>query len=180
MEPFDKPITFETLRVHYYTGRAYLIRSEYRHKVYGYQNGIMTDLGDLDQEEWTRLARQLIKDSGEEKLQANLLEWTKEQIHWLHRRQEQEQYALELHMLRTFDNPAWVDYVPFNRRYRPEVLETARLVWILTECCQTPGQVTLELLQKAGTGSEATICCPICGRHSRFRRCSPEEVSLDE
>lgn len=178
MESIDKPVTFEALRVHYYTGRSYLIRSEYRHKVYGLRQGMMTDLGDLDPDEWKRLAQQLIQDSGEEQLQANLMQWTSQHTPWLRKKQEFEQHVLELHMERVFDNPLWVDYVPFNRQYRPEVLETTRLVWILTECCQTPAQVTLERFEVAKS-RDNTLSCPFCGRLSQFRRCTSEEVSMN-
>lgn len=174
MKNKDKPITFETLRVHYYTGQSYLIRSEYRHKVYGSRNGIMTDLGDLDQEEWKRLAQQLIQSSGEVRLQAALLEWIQEKTHWIHGKQEQEQHALELHMSRIFDRPEWVDYIPFNRRYRPEVLKTASLAWIVTPCCQKPGQVTKEQLDRA-EHMDHRIFCPYCGRSTDYCICDPEE-----
>ena len=35
---------------------------------------------------------------------------------------------LQLHVDRIFDHPRWVDFVPFNRQYRPEILQTAHLV----------------------------------------------------
>ena len=40
-------LTFAALRVHYYTGRSYLISGEGRDKVFGYRHGVMTDIGDL-------------------------------------------------------------------------------------------------------------------------------------
>ena len=44
----EHALTFADLRVHYYTGRSYLISGEGRDKV-------MTDIGDLPEAEWTRL-----------------------------------------------------------------------------------------------------------------------------
>ncbi len=174
MDHTEKPITFANLRAHYGTFRSFVIRGEGRDRVYGSRVGVMTNLGDLEQKEWMQLARKLIRESGETQLQAELLEWIPEHMLWLHTKAEQEQYALELHMSRIFDDPEWADYIPFNRKYRPEVLDSARLVWILPECCQTPAQVTQEQLKRAGEGSEATICCPICGRWARFRNRSLE------
>lgn len=174
MNHTEKTLTFENLRVRYGTSRSYIIREEGRNRVYGTRIGVMTNLGDLDQEEWKRLAQQLIQSSGEERLQAALLEWTQEKTRWLHGKQEQEQYALELHMSRIFDQPEWVDYIPFNRRYRPEALDTARLAWIVTPCCRKPGQVTKEQLDKAER-MDHQIFCPHCGRSIDYRICDPEE-----
>ena len=62
----EHALTFADLRVHYYTGRSYLISGEGRDKVFGYRHGVMTDIGDLPEAEWTRLAKQLIRQSGEQ------------------------------------------------------------------------------------------------------------------
>ena len=45
-------LTFADLRVHYGTGRAFLIRQEYRRNVYGYRKGVKTDLVDLEEKDW--------------------------------------------------------------------------------------------------------------------------------
>ena len=57
----EHALTFAALRVHYYTGRSCLISGEGRNKVFGYRHGVMTDIGDLPEAEWTRLAKQLIR-----------------------------------------------------------------------------------------------------------------------
>lgn len=64
----EHALTFADLRVHYYTGRSYLISGEGRNKVFGYRHGVMTDIGDLPEAEWTRLAKRLIRQSGEQEL----------------------------------------------------------------------------------------------------------------
>lgn len=171
-------VTCLDLRVHYRTGRAFLIRQEGRTKTYGYRNGVQTDLGDLEEKDWIQLAASLIRKSGEQQLHEELLEW--EQAHnYVHdSRKEIEFRALELHMARIFDEPLWVDYIPFNRKYRPEVLASARLVWVKTECCGRPGQITQERLERAVSGTYG-IPCPFCGRWSAFQVCTPEEVRED-
>lgn len=68
----EHALTFADLRVHYYTGRSYLISGEGRDKVFGYRHGVMTDIGDLPEAEWTRLAKQLIRQSGEQELYQQL------------------------------------------------------------------------------------------------------------
>ena len=118
----------------------------------------------------------MILKSGEQQLQKNLLEWEQEHNYCKSFLKEMEMTALELHMARIFDDPLWVDYIPFNRRYRPEVLESARLVWVQTECCRVPGQITQEQLDQSA-GNALGITCPICGRCSPFQVCTPKEVS---
>ena len=142
-------LTFSDLRVHYGTGRAFLVRQEGRKKIYGYRKGIKTDVGDLEEKDWIQLASDLILKSGEQQMQKNLLEWEQEHDYCHSSRKEMEMTALELHMARIFDDPLWVDYIPFNRKYRPEVLHSARLVWVKTECCGIPGQITQEQLDKS-------------------------------
>ena len=78
----EHALTFADLRVHYYTGRSYLISGEGRDKVFGYRHGVMTDIGDLPEAEWTRLAKQLIRQSGEQELYQQLFAWEREQSHW--------------------------------------------------------------------------------------------------
>lgn len=170
------PITFETLRVCYGTGRSYLIRTEGRHKVHGYRKGVLTELGDLELEEWRRLAMELVQTSQEQQLYQNLLEWR--QTHNCRRRSgtELETDALELHMRRIFDNPLWVDYIPFNRKYRPEKLEPSRLVWVKTECCGKPGEVTKERLEY----EDGCIPCPVCGRWSAFEFCPDDKKQTEK
>ena len=169
-------LTFADLRVHYGTGRAFLIRQEYRRNVYGYRKGVKTDLGDLEEKDWIQLATGLILKSGEQQLQKNLLEWEQEHNYCKSSPKEMEMTALELHMARIFDDPLWVAYIPFNRKYRPEVLESARLVWVQTECCGIPGQITQEQLDQSA-GNALGITCQICGRCSQFQVCTPKEVS---
>lgn len=114
-------VTFSDLRIHYRTGRAYLIRQEGRTKTYGYRKGMQTDLGDLEENTWVQLVSGLIQTSGEQQLQKDLLEWEQEHNYCHNSRKEMEIHVLELYTDRIFDNPLWVDYIPFNRKYRPEV-----------------------------------------------------------
>lgn len=169
-------VTFSDLRIHYRTGRAYLIRQEGRTKTYGYRKGMQTDLGDLEENTWVQLVSGLIQTSGEQQLQKGLLEWEQEHNYCHNSRKEMEIHVLELYTDRIFDNPLWVDYIPFNRKYRPEVLASAKLVWIQTECCKIPAQITQEQLEK-NTSNTYGVPCPLCGRWSAFHICPPEEVS---
>lgn len=171
-------LTFEDLRCHFRTGRSYVISGTGRDRKTGYRTGIQTDVGDIEVSEWKMLMKDLIRRSDEEILYELLFQWVSQTMLWLHTKQEQELEALELHAMRIFDNPLWVDYIPFNRKYRPEVLASAKLVWIQTDCCRTPAQITQEQLEK-NTSNTYGVPCPLCGRWSAFHVCPPEEVSED-
>ena len=73
--------------------------------------------------------------------------------------------ALQLHTSRIFDNPQWVGYLPFNKRYRPEVWDAANIVFVRMECCPEPGAVTQEQIDRSYMGQ---IACPHCGRWNTF------------
>ena len=73
--------------------------------------------------------------------------------------------ALQLHIDRVFDNPQWGGYLPFNKRYRPEVWQAAHIVYVRNECCHKISPVTQEQIDHAYNG---TIPCPHCGRWSEF------------
>lgn len=56
-------------------------------------------------------------------------------------------------------------YLPFNKRYRPEVWRAAHIVYVRNECCHKISPVTQEQIDHAYNG---TIPCPHCGRWSEF------------
>lgn len=112
--------TFEDLRAHFGTGRSYIKSGSGRDAVYGYRSGIMTNIGDIEENEWAQLMVDLIIRSGETALQEQLRLWAKEHCAWLHTKKEVERYALEIHATRLFDNPQWADYELFNREYRSQ------------------------------------------------------------
>lgn len=157
-------IKFSDLRVHYETGRAYTIKLNGYGKRTAYRNGKMTDIGDIESNKWCALMRELIHREKEDFLQADLTEWYHE-YPALRDRKRLEEYTLELHAARVFDDEAWVDFVPFNRKYRPKVLEDIELIRVETMCCKKACQVTQRQIECAYDGK---ICCPYCGRYSEF------------
>ena len=126
---------------------------------------VKTRAGEIERQQWQGMVRKLICDAGEEDLFLHLLEWTKEKTHWLRTERDQQNYALELHASRIFDNEDWVGFVPFNRKYRPERLASAGLASVTTECCGKECITTLAQL-KNGNG---VVCCPFCGRFSKYK-----------
>ena len=115
-------LSFSDLRVHYFTGVSVHRLGDQHSKSSGYRNGVMTGIGDLEFPVWETLVRDLIHRSGEDELLNSLITWL-EATPWLRTECDKELYALELHAGRIFDNPDWVDYVSFNRKYRPDKLQ---------------------------------------------------------
>ena len=130
-------LSFSDLKVRYFTGRSILISDTGQGKRYQYRNGCMTALGDLEISEWREMITELIAYRSEQELQKQLYEWCAEHTPWLHGKSEITDYALECHAARLFDDPLWADYIPFNRKYRPNVLDSAELIWAKTACCGT-------------------------------------------
>ncbi len=138
-----------------------------------YRQGVLTPIGDVRLDVWYELTEAIIRRDGEQPLLDSLVEWlsahnyteeTPAQIHY---------HALELHSSRLFDRPQWVDYIPFNRLYRPEHLEQAHIVTIIPACCPEPGQVTQEQIDGAYCGM---VACPHCGRWSPYLESGPDSL----
>lgn len=125
----------------------------------------MTNLGDLELSQWITLAQQVIEKYGEENLFTQLASWEKEHNPYPYSKSELLQKVLSLHIARIFDNPFWVDYVSFNEKNRPEVLDRSTLVRVQTDCCSTPCYTTKEII---GRQMDNRIPCPICGRWNSF------------
>ena len=136
-----------------------------REKEYGSWIGVKTQLGEIEEKVWYQAAEKLIQQKEEKELLRYLTQWYSERNFLKGSAGDIRKKALRLHVDRIFDNPRWVDFVPFNHRYRPEVLKTAHLVTVVNECCQEPGVVTQEQIDAAHAG---TIACPCCGRWSHF------------
>ena len=119
--PNRDQLTHKDLHAHFSTGQSILLSGSGRDKKYGYRNGIQTDLGDIRNDVWRDLVRELIVRSHEEDLFDKLLEWEKEHTYWLKTKAELEHYTLELYAARIFDNPKWVDYAHNNTIKRKEV-----------------------------------------------------------
>ena len=157
-------LEFEDLRWKYGTFQSVSAGSG-RDKKYSSWSGVKTRIGEIEKSVWYQAAERLIREKGEHELLGYLTKWCSERNVLKESAGEIRKKALQLHVDRIFDNPRWVDFVPFNHRYRPEVLKTARLVTVVSECCQQPGVVTQEQIDAA---CEGTIACPRCGRWSHF------------
>lgn len=169
----ENALTFADLRVHYYTGRSYLISGEGRSKVFGYRHGVMTDIGDLPEDEWVRLAKQRIEQSGEQELYQQLFVWEKEHDHWERKSSQFEQDVLSMHMAWLPDNPAWCDFIPFNRQYRPAVLCNAEILWTKCSGCGKLHEMTGTQFKNIRDRTGGKLYCQQCGDWTPILPCDP-------
>lgn len=165
----DKEYTFHDLRHKYHTGRAYIISGSGRDKKMGYRHGVMCEIGDIEESKWVELMQDLITRYGEQELHQHLVEWV-ENYPWNYTKYQIKMYALELHSSRIFDNEEWVNFIQFNQKYRPEILQNIKMCTVITDCCNTPGQITVAQEQHSSyIDGEKNVCCPICGKWSTYR-----------
>lgn len=157
-------LTFADINWRYGTGRS-KSTGEGRNKTHTYRTGVSTIIGDIREDIWYQLAEEMIERHGEQELFKMMLEWEKKRGISQQSSAENRHHAIKLHVMRIFDHPEWVDYIPFNRKYRPEVLARAHLVSVVTKCCKKPGQTTMEQIHASLT---QTIHCPHCGRFSEY------------
>lgn len=124
-EAIDVPqgISYEDIRLMYHTGKFVRNYSSQDKKAGEYRIGVMTKLGDIKEKDWIRYAEELVRRNNEEALFKQLKSWYRETTPWLRDEKDLHRYSLECFVARIFDNPNWVDYVVFNRRHRPEVLQ---------------------------------------------------------
>lgn len=116
-------LTYEMIRFSTHTGRAFLLSDRGYEKKYGYRNGISTPIGDIEEELWSSLMKELIAQNDETDLYNQLLEWYRDDPVAGSSKKEREQYVLECFSFRIFDCTDWVDYVPFNQKNRPLLLK---------------------------------------------------------
>ena len=161
-----KEITLPLLRVRYGTfhvraaGVDRIGRRRFNNRI-----GKQTDLGDLEISLWKRLIKKAIEESGEMELFHHLLAWELQHNFAKRSKEDVEENAMDLFAGRIFDNPLWVDFVPFNRKYRPAYLVTVDMVTVVNDCCKKPYQIPRERLEHI-LGKDS--CCEHCGRHSQF------------
>ena len=168
---------FTDLCCHYQTGRSYTVSGEGKNRVYGYRNGIQCNLGDIEKSEWCQMVKDTIQSAGEQKLFKGLLRYLSDHNYAKESAKELEFKALLLHAARIFDNEAWVDFLHFNRKFRPEVAAATRLVWVVTDCCKKPGEITQTMFDSHRRVNDR-ISCPHCGRWTHYKSMTAKENYL--
>ena len=163
-------LRLEDIRWHSSTGIAVSSGSG-RDRTYSYRTGVITDLGDIKTSLWRQIAEAVAQRRGEQWLVDALTEWERAHNYTKVSASQLRLEALHKYSMSLQDWPEWVDYIPFNRKYRPQVLEQAHIVTVFNACCGKPGEVTQEQIDRAWRGQ---IACPCCGRWSLFSICLPD------
>ena len=119
-----KELTFESLSCKVGTFRYDCVgRDRLGYKQYKYRNGVETELGDIEVSLWKKLIYRLIEQHNEMTLFNHLkVRYAKNGFNFRNK-SDLEQHTLECFSSRIFDNPKWVDYIAFNEKYRPEILQ---------------------------------------------------------
>lgn len=148
-----------------------------RDKKYSYRNGAITNIGDIEEHIWYQIVEQIAQRDSEIWLVDALAAWEKEHNYTCISPSKIREEALRLYSVRIFDQPEWVHYIPFNRRFRPDILAGAHIVTVVNACCKKRGEVTQEQIDRACGG---TVACPHCGRWSEFSIVRGEEPPWEE
>ena len=115
--------------------------------------GIQTPIGVIEKTLWQQTVETIIVRDGEQDMQAHLQEWYKECAGWT-----DPLDPLGAHVRHLYDDEKWVDYIPFNRKYRPQLLAGRKFPVIRTVCCSKECHVTWPQIQSGYTR------CAYCGR----------------
>jgi hypothetical protein len=149
---------------------SYYSKGKRKQKVTTYQTHVKTKIGEFELGEWVGIALKAIEAHGDSELLEHMREYVRA-FPWLSEQNaiglnisQFELEAIELCIGQIYNNPYWVGFLPFNKKFRPEYLKGFSTVSIITECCKErgPGEVTREQIR----GGE--VSCPFCGRFSRF------------
>ncbi|MCD7991935.1 MAG: hypothetical protein LUK37_09220 [Clostridia bacterium] len=150
-------LRLEDIRFLFGTGMG-MTKGRGRDKEKFFRKGVQTEIGDIREDVWYQLAEQVIGLHGETWLLEALETWYREMKHYPRHGFDVHKMALELHSNRIFNSEGWIDYLRFNRRFRPEVLEGRRFPKVRVDCCQGEiCEVTEEMIQRGSAP------CPRCG-----------------
>lgn len=116
-------LDYDMIRFQTHTGRAFLINDRGFEKKYGYRHGVETPIGDIEENLWCELMKELIEKNGDTELYEYLFEWYQDIPVAGHTKKEREFYVLQCFSHKIFADKRWVDYIPFNQKYRPSILE---------------------------------------------------------
>lgn len=162
-------ITRENLRFMYGTGQEIASKNSQGVKVSRYRSGVQTKLGDIEASIWMELVEKLIDLEKEREIFEQLFEWEKDTYNIQSKTRKDLLFeAMKSYTYRIYDNKVWWDYVRFNRKYHPEVLEhDADLIAVRFACCNNECRIPVEQIRHEHEVPD-TVPCPFCNRGSKF------------
>ena len=164
-----KQITRDNLRLHYGTGQEIVTKNSQGNKTSQHRSGVQTNLGDIEQSIWMELVQKLIEQEHDQEIFEQLLEWEKDNNHIGARtKHDILREAMQSYTYRIYDNKAWWDYVRFNMKYRPEILENdAELMLVYLTCCGRECRIPKEQVHHNHEAPD-TVPCLYCNKGTVF------------
>lgn len=132
--PDKKHIAFNELAVGYETGFDCLTCTLDELRFAPQRQYVHCSNGWMPQQVWKQKALDLIQKHNETSILEGLVEYTKKTFPWIQSEEGRYIYALELHMLRLFEDPNWPNYIPFSLQYRPEVVSPKSIGVYVCSC----------------------------------------------
>ena len=162
-------ITRDNLRYLYRTGQNIVSKNSQGNKISRYRTGVETPIGDIEVSLWMELVQKLIEKENDQEIFRQLLEWEK-----IENRIESKTNgdmlldALQSYTYRIYDNKGWWDYVRFNMKYRPEILDNdTELMPVRFACCGRESRIPAEQIYRNHEEQEA-VPCPYCNIGTTF------------
>lgn len=144
-----------------------------RNKQHSYRQGVQTPVGDIELSVWIKAAEYIVERDG---LQEELEHLRPYAIDYgggsILSKQISHASLLDMCLSAIYRNPVWVSFVPYNRQYHPELLNTTSMVEVVTDCCQIRCEVPTVQIHT----EDRSVHCPVCGRWTSFKTCGPEKI----
>lgn len=162
-------ITRENLILMYGTGQGFSCKNSQGNNVSHYRVGVQTVLGDIEVSLWMDLVQKLIEQENDQGIFEQLLEWEKDNNHiGSMTKNNLLREAMQSYVYRIYDNKAWWDYVRFNMKYRPQILENdPDLLLVRLACCDRECRIPREQIRH-NYESPDTVPCPYCNKGTTF------------
>lgn len=144
-----------------------------RNKQHSYRQGVQTPVGDIELSVWIKAAEYIVERDGLqeelEHLQPYAIDYgsgstfSRQLTHGKH---------LSMCLSAIYRNPAWVSFVPYNRQYHPELLNTTPMVEVVVDCCQIRCEVPTAQIHT----EDWKVHCPVCGRWTSCKARKPGKI----
>ena len=145
------------------TGKGLTIGSG-RKKKHSFRRGIQTPIGDIEFSVWIQAAEYIVTRDGLQEELEHLLPFVTCFGESSYAKQLAHALQLDMCLSQCYCNPRWVDFVPYNERYHPELLHSTPMVEVTMGCCKTVCSIPKVQIHE----ETQTAHCPVCGRWASF------------
>lgn len=160
-----KTVTAEDLHWKYGTHSSES-KGKGRDKVTTSRSGVQTPIGDIEISVWVEAAKAVIHRDGLDVELEHMTGYYLKDKSPASPNKMLEYRALKAVLDGLFKDQAWVGFIEYNEKYHTELLTTASLVEVYTECCGAPCTFT----QKWMDMGKRYTTCPKCGVWTTIRR----------